>query len=78
MRKAWMDFDTRRQPKTDRWCVCCQRDINPGSQARTVRILDFPWVLHPEDAGVCGEVFLVGLDCARKIGIEFTLPETKR
>lgn len=75
MRQAWMDYDARPQPKTDRWCVCCQRDIKPGRPARVVRILDFPWVLHPDDAGDLGEQFLIGLDCAKKIGLEFSVPE---
>lgn len=74
MRQVFLDYDARREPKTTRFCVCCQKDIKPDRAARIVRVLD-AMVLHPEDAGDAGTDYLVGVDCAHKIGWEFTRPE---
>lgn len=79
IRRAQLDFDARREPRTERYCIRCQRDIRPGQPARVVRIVvDEPMVLHPDDAGDLGEEHLVGENCARVIGWEFTRPETNR
>ena len=75
MRQVFLDYDARPRPKTDRSCVRCQRDIKPGQPARIVRVLD-AMVLHPDDAGAVGEDFLIGLNCAKKLGLEFSRPET--
>ncbi len=74
MRKKFLDFDARPEPKTDRWCVKCQRDVKPGRPVRIVRVLNAQ-ILHPDDAGEVGEDFLVGLNCAGKIGLEWSRPE---
>jgi hypothetical protein len=74
MRSIFLDFDSRPEPKTDRWCVKCQRDIKPGRPARIVRVLEAQ-VLHPDDAGGAGEEYLIGLDCATQLGLEWSRPE---
>lgn len=73
------------QPKTDRFCVRCQRDIKPKSPARMVHLVDGgPFALHPDDepiyettgdkAGDLG-AWLLGIDCARIIGMEWSNPQ---
>jgi hypothetical protein len=74
MRTIFLDYDARREPKTDRYCIKCQKDISPGAPARVVRLVDV-MVVHPDDAGAEGEDHLVGIDCAKKLGLEFSRPE---
>lgn len=74
MRSVFLDYDARRTTKTKRYCVRCQRDLKPGQPARVVRVLE-AMVLHPEDAGTSGEEYLIGMDCAKIIGMEFSRPE---
>lgn len=76
MRTTFLDYDARREPKTVRYCCKCQKDILPNQVARVVMLrLSDMHVVHPDDAtGEC-ELHLVGLDCAKKIGLEFSKPE---
>ena len=76
MRAVFLDHDARREPKTDRFCIKCQKDIKQDQPARVVmlRVSDM-YVLHPDDATDDCERYLVGLDCAKKIGLEFSRPE---
>lgn len=76
MRSVFLDYDARREPKTTRYCVRCQRDIRPDQTARVVRVKD-AMVLHPDDAGAHGNEFLIGLDCAKALGLEFSRPEKR-
>lgn len=82
-RTAQLDADNRREPKTDVFCVRCHKDLKPGQDRRYVHIEDssFATVVHPDDdaafhssPAVAGDMgwFPVGLDCAKRIGIEFT------
>lgn len=48
-RAKWTDPDYRRDPKTDRYCCICQRDLAPGQSHRRVHWLGCGWVLHPND-----------------------------
>lgn len=50
-RTKFLDPDYRRQPKTNHYCIRCQRDIQPGSEVRWVAFeLDHPEsVIHPDD-----------------------------
>lgn len=80
-RTKFLDYDARREPKTDHYCVKCQRDIKPGSQFRMVHIVDGGgFVLHPEDesayASDAGDMYFfpIGTDCARQLGLEWTTP----
>lgn len=84
VRTAHLDADNRREPKTDHFCVRCHKDLKPGQPFRWVRPTDwsFAQVMHADDAGEeviaateRGEYpgcFPVGMDCARKIGLEFS------
>lgn len=83
-RTKFLDFDARREPKTDHYCARCQKDIC-GSY-RCIHLVDGgAFILHPEDEAVyaatgkaggsddCGAHFL-GSDCARKLGLEWSRP----
>lgn len=82
-RTAQLDADNRRFAKTDEFCVRCQKDLKPGQPRRFVRIADsaFAQVVHPDDVAAFeaseaarGDMgrHPVGMDCAKKIGLEFT------
>lgn len=81
-RTAFIDYDARPKPKTARHCVMCQRDIKPCAKARVVHLVNGgPFALHPDDealyesdAGDLGK-HLLGMDCARKLGLEWSRPE---
>lgn len=64
-RTVFLDYDARRTPKTKRFCVKCQKDSEP-------------LVVHPSDAKPEHETWLVGLDCAKQIGMEFSVPELRK
>lgn len=80
-----LDYDARRKPKTDRSCVCCQRDIKPESKARIVHLVDGGnFALHPQDENIYQQLtnkagdlgaWLIGIDCARTLGTEWSIPE---
>lgn len=78
-RTTFLDFDGRPQPKTQRWCVKCQRDIRPEWPARRVWMDDRQWamVVHPEDRHLVPaenlDAFLLGMDCAKKLGMEWSV-----
>lgn len=74
-----LDFDARPNPKTDFYCVKCQRDIKPGARHRMVHLIEGGYmILHPADEALyqpaAADLGLhpVGMDCARKIGLEWT------
>ena len=81
IRKEFIDDDARRKPRTKRYCVRCQKDIDPGKPTRWVYVTGDMEAVHPED--LCRHVrsgsdfgwLLIGNDCARILGIEWTLPE---
>jgi len=77
------DYDTRRQPKTKDYCAMCQRDMKPNSPRRYVHLVGHgALVLHPADEDLYDEPqkgddaggHYIGLDCARKLGLEWTTP----
>lgn len=71
--------DYRREPKTDYWCMNCQKAINPKRPHRMVHLVNGGQeILHPDDEekyqpddGDCGS-HPIGPDCARRFGIEWT------
>lgn len=81
-----LDGDFRRDPKSDHFCARCQKDLKAGQRYRVVHLVwGGHNVLHPGDearyqatAAVNGQhpgelgCFPVGMDCARKIGLEWT------
>lgn len=49
MRTAFIDYDARREPKTDCYCCACQRDLKPGQRYRWVHLVSgAPFALHPD------------------------------
>lgn len=84
MRTAQLDADNRKNPNTDHFCVRCHKDIKPGQPVRWVRPTDwsFAQVMHADDVtpeiiaaterGEYPGAFMVGTDCAKKIGLEYT------
>ena len=90
-RIKFIDFDARRDPKTKRWCIMCQKDIKPDAKARLVQFVDIeggPYAIHPDDveyieAGILAlppkavrhENQVIGSDCAKRLGIEWTITE---
>lgn len=81
-RYKFVDYDARRQPKTDRWCSKCQKDLKPGQPFRNVYLDDQMCAIHPEDLtdrGVIESDYgwkLLGMDCAKMLGLEWTTPDT--
>ena len=91
-RLKFIDFDAKREPKTDRWCFICQKDLKLGRRTRAVRVVEIgaaPFTVHPDDEAAfdaSGAVLdttdqyrdlgqcLMGMDCARAHGIEWTKP----
>jgi len=77
-RTKFVDYDARRNPRTDRHCCMCQRDLRPGQAHRHVYLLADLLALHPGDfdkreplASDLGW-HLMGMDCARKFGMDWT------
>lgn len=74
-RLHFTDPDYRRDPKTDRFCALCQRDLKEG--ASVVRALqsgqEACCIVHPDDAIEGDFEVLVGPECAKKVPAEFRL-----
>lgn len=75
VRIKFIDPDYRRNPKTSLWCCRCQMDIK--GPYRVVRLVnggthvahpDDDFADFPEDLGIVP----IGLDCARRIGMEWS------
>lgn len=75
--------DYRRDPKTDTYCVICQRDIK-GEPKHWVHLVNGGVeVLHPQDETLYktdgGDLYFhpVGPECAKKIGKEWVHSDPK-
>ena len=81
VRKEFIDYDARRKPRTKWYCVKCQKDLVPGKPVRLVYVSHDMEAVHPEDFGSYAPSdrdlgwWLIGNDCARILGMEWTLPE---
>lgn len=85
LRVRFVDYDARREPKTNRFCCKCQKDIKVGKPFRWVHLVDGGYsALHSEDeeayvkwGGDRGDLggHRIGPDCARQVGLEYTHPE---
>jgi hypothetical protein len=79
IRKEFIDYDARRKPRTKRFCVKCQKDLDPGKPVRRVYVTRDMEAVHPDDIGRyprSGDDFgwlLIGNDCARILGMEWTV-----
>lgn len=77
------DPDWRRDPKTTFFCFRCQKDLKPGQPHRWIQVLDMMDILRPGDENITGKAsawYPVGMDCAKRIGLEWThaTPNTAR
>jgi hypothetical protein len=81
IRKEFIDYDARRKPRTKRSCGRCQKDLDPSRSVRRVYVTRDMEAVHPDDLGRylpsdCDFGWLlIGNDCARILGMEWTLPE---
>ena len=77
-RTKFVDYDARREPKTDRWCCRCQKALKAEQPCRFVYLNDQMEAVHPEDLPARGAVAsdygwnLLGLDCAKKVGLQWS------
>lgn len=76
-RRVFLDYDARPDPKTSRYCSRCQRDLRADQPARSARLdVEAMELIHPDDVRTGEGVWvLLGEDCARKTGWEFTVAE---
>jgi hypothetical protein len=51
VRKEFIDYDARREPRTKRFCVRCQKDLDPGKPVRRVYLTGDMEAIHPDDFG---------------------------
>ena len=81
IRKEFIDYDARREPRTKRFCVRCQKDLDSDKLVRRVYVTGDMEAIHPDDFGRYlpsdGDFgwLLIGNDCARILGMEWTLPD---
>lgn len=84
VRLKFINYDARRQPKTSRWCIGCQRDLKPNETPRLVYVTADYQAVHPDDLNDRGPQpsdfgwKLIGLSCARRLGLEWTIKEHTR
>lgn len=81
IRTKWMDPDFRRDPDTTHFCIMCSRDLKPNQPHRIVRFEPDKYeAIHPEDwpteevHGFPIEECAVGMDCAKRLGLEWSSP----
>lgn len=81
MQTKYLDQNNRREPRSNFFCVACNKDLRANQPYRRVHLVNGgPFVLHPDcepsyvaDAGDLGS-FPIGGDCARKLGLDWTHP----
>lgn len=78
-RTKFVNYDARRDPKTDHFCCCCQRDIGPNTVPRLLYLANDMSAVHPED--VLGSERAddygwkaIGPECAKRLGLEWSRP----
>lgn len=71
-----------RQYTGGRQCARCLRVLRDNQKARVIHIVDGgSSILHPDDEALYKSdgadlgAHLLGMDCARKIGLEWSVPE---
>lgn len=82
----FIDFDavTRKVPLGVDSCVMCQRAFRPNQRHRRVQLPGSePFAIHPADAHLIPEglettFHNIGIDCARKLGLEWTHPPIRK
>jgi hypothetical protein len=82
IRTEFIDYDARRTPKTKRFCVKCQKDLDPRKAVRRVFVTEGMHAVHPDDVACYTPKksdpgwLLIGFDCARALGMEWSVAET--
>lgn len=84
IRTKFIEFDARRDPKTDFYCICCQKDLKIGQKHRLVYVGEGMNAIHPDDvqeylnqkvkSSLDIGPWKMGFGCAKKLGLEWTLP----
>lgn len=75
IRTRFLDYDARRDPKTDRYCSLCQRDVSSDRPAHAIWLnVEDMHITHPEDASGKPNA-LLGRCCAKQIGMEWSINE---
>jgi hypothetical protein len=83
IRTKFIDYDARRNPKTNRSCVMCQKDIRPNEKCRRVFVTQDMEALHPKDLSRYVPKpsdpgwLLIGNKCAKILGLEWSVVEPK-
>ena len=74
VRKKFLDYDSRKSPKTNIYCVKCQKDLK-NNNFRWIYLIEDCFVVHPDDIKKSnnGEFYRIGNDCAKKLGLEWTV-----
>ncbi|UXS01677.1 hypothetical protein [Agrobacterium tumefaciens] len=84
LRKVFTDPNFRpvKQPLTETFCALCEKDLKDGKPRRyicyefetmsAIHPDDWEKALYSEPANFYFKVLPVGMDCARRIGLEFT------
>jgi hypothetical protein len=49
IRTEFIDYDARRTPNTKRFCVKCQKDLDPRKAVRRVFVTEEMHAVHPDD-----------------------------
>lgn len=81
IRTKFIDYDARRTPKTERYCVKCQKDLSLGKLVRLVFVTWDMHAVHPDDMvdhppHVDDLGWLpIGMVCAQVIGLEWSIPD---
>lgn len=78
--RVWDDYDARRDPKTNLFCARCQKDLRPDQPRRWVHFTPGGGsIIHPADEALyvsdgADGWYPLGMDCARKTGMEWSAP----
>lgn len=83
IRTKFIDFDSRREPKTKHYCVACQKDLK--GLHRFVYVGEGMEAIHPDDvssylsdptrSSIGIGPFPIGMDCAKRLGLEWSIKE---
>lgn len=78
-RSSFIDADFRPKNRPGVQCYRCGRVIKENSSFRVVHVVESQLAVHPEDEHLApdnDDWLPLGMDCARRIGFEFTHPST--
>lgn len=81
VRDKWIDPWFNREPKTEHYCMMCQRDIKPDQPYRIIHWeLDSYCAIHRDDLELARTVIErpiesgpIGMTCAKKLGLQWSI-----